>query len=226
MDHWQGPRPRLLSATVEGPFYESWPPKRQVALLGKNPLAKNAAAILRPIAERAWRRPVRDGELKSIVSLLQAKAAKLGDVEALKEGLVAVLVSPAFLLLNTDDLMPADRFAAKFSYFLHSTLPDTDLRAAVAAGRLDTLAGIRAELGRRLANGGSTSDQQNERRGAHRGSSIDRCDRDSLTAVQKSALEPAYPSRGRDKLASSKTLASTPKKQPEPFFAPKSHKPC
>ncbi|MFL2943455.1 MAG: DUF1588 domain-containing protein [Limisphaerales bacterium] len=153
VDHWQGPRPRLLSATVEGPFYESWPPKRQVALLGKNPLAKNAAAILRPIAERAWRRPVRDGELKSIVSLVQAKAAKLGDVEALKEGLVAVLVSPAFLLLNTDDLTPADRFAAKFSYFLHSTLPDADLRAAVAAGRLDTLAGIRAELGRRLANG-------------------------------------------------------------------------
>ena len=153
MDHWQGPRPRLLSATVEGPFYESWPPKRQVALLGKNPSAKNAAAILRPIAERAWRRLVRDGELKPIVALVQAKAAKIGDVEALKEGLVAVLVSPAFLLLNTDDLTPVDRFAAKFSYFLHSTLPDTDLRAAVAAGRLDTLAGIRAELVRRLANG-------------------------------------------------------------------------
>ena len=33
----------------------------------------------------------------------------------------------------------------------------------------------------------STSDQQNERRGAHRGSSIDRCDCDSLTAVQKNS---------------------------------------
>ena len=120
VDHWQGPRPRLLSATVEGPFYESWPPKRQVALLGK-PFSENAAAILRPIAERAWRRLVRDGEL-SPSSPSSAKAAKIGDVEALKEGLVAVLVS-AFLLLNTDDLTPVDRFAAKFSYFSTALCP-------------------------------------------------------------------------------------------------------
>ena len=153
VNHWQGARPRILSATVEGPFYESWPPQRQVVLLGKHPSAANAEAILRPIAERAWRRPVRDGELKPIVALVQAKAPRLGDVEALKEGLVAVLVSPAFLLLNTDDLTPTERFASKFAAFFQSTLPDADLRAAVAAGKLDTLAGIRAELSRRLANG-------------------------------------------------------------------------
>ena len=35
----------------------------------------------------------------------------------------------------------------------------------------------------------STSDQQNERRGAHRGSSIDRCDYDSRATVQKSARQ-------------------------------------
>ena len=62
-DYWQGPRPRLLSATVEGPYYESWPLKRQLALLGRNPIAKNAADILSPIAERAWRRTLRDSEL-------------------------------------------------------------------------------------------------------------------------------------------------------------------
>ena len=48
---WQGPRPRLFNATIEGPFYESWPPKRQIALLGGDPNVENAAAILRPIAE-------------------------------------------------------------------------------------------------------------------------------------------------------------------------------
>lgn len=152
-DYWQGPRPRILGATVEGPFYESWPPKRQLALLGEKPTANKAAAILRPIAQRAWRRTPRDGELSPIVALVQAKAPKLGDVEALKEGIVAILVSPAFLLHNTDDLTPAERFAAKFSYFLSGTLPDADLRAAVAAGKLDTPAGIRAELERRLRAG-------------------------------------------------------------------------
>ncbi|MBR80810.1 MAG: hypothetical protein CL444_03355 [Acidimicrobiaceae bacterium] len=153
VNYWQGARPRILGAIVEGPFYESWPPQRQLALLGKNPSAANAKTILRPIAERAWRRPVRDGELKPIVALVQSKAPQLGDVEALKEGIIAVLVSPAFLLLNTNDLTPAERFASKFATFLHSTLPDADLRAAVTSGRLDTLTGIRAELGRRLVNG-------------------------------------------------------------------------
>ena len=112
MNYWQGARPRILGAIVEGPFYESWPPQRQLALLGKNPSAANAETILRPIAERAWRRPVRDGELKPIVALVQSKAPQLGDVEALKEGIIAVLVSPAFLLLNTNDLTPAERFAS------------------------------------------------------------------------------------------------------------------
>ena len=70
----------------------------------------------------------------------------------------------------------------------------------------------------------STSDQQNERRGAHRGSSIDRCETDLLTAVQKSARQPVVskvescPPSGRKILANKK--ASTP----EPFFTPKSHK--
>ena len=43
-EYWQGPRPRLFSAEIEGPIYESWPPKRQTALLGENPTVKNAAA--------------------------------------------------------------------------------------------------------------------------------------------------------------------------------------
>lgn len=154
-DYWQGPRPRLLSATVEGPYYESWPPKRQLALLGRNPTAKNAADILSPIAERAWRRTLRDSELDPIVALVQSKATKLGDIEALKEGIVAILVSPAFLLHNTDDLTPSERYAAKFSYFLSGTLPDANLRAAVVAGKLDTPAGILAELKRRLNAGQS-----------------------------------------------------------------------
>ena len=93
-----GPRPRVFRAVVEGPFYETWPPKRQVALMGRNPKAENAAEILQPIAQRAWRREVRSDELDQIVRLVQSKSDKLGDVEALKEGIVAILASPPFLL--------------------------------------------------------------------------------------------------------------------------------
>ena len=150
VDYWRGPRPRVYSAVIEGPFYETWPPKRQVALLGENPQAENATAILQPIAERAWRRQIREGELDQIVGLVQSRSGKLGEVEALKEGIVAILASPPFLLLNTDDLTPAQRFASKFSYFLESTIPDAELRQSMSAGRLDTFEGIRAEVQRRL----------------------------------------------------------------------------
>lgn len=146
--YWQGPRPRVFSAVVEGPFYESWPPQRQVALLGRNPDADNAAAILKPIAERAWRHEIRPGELDPIARLVKSKADQLGDVEALKEGIVAILSSPPFLLLNTEDVSSNDRFATKFSYFLRSTIPDARLREAVANGRMNSLDGVRAEVQR------------------------------------------------------------------------------
>lgn len=148
VDYWRGPRPRVFSAVVEGPFYESWPPKRQVALIGRNPKADNAAAILKPIAERAWRREVRAGELDGIIELVHSKADELGDIEALKEGIVAVLTSPPFLLLNTDDVTAEDRFASKLSYFLKSTIPSADLREAARGGRLNSFAGVRAEVQR------------------------------------------------------------------------------
>jgi len=146
--YWQGPRPRVFSAVVEGPFYQSWPPMRQVALLGRNPDADNAAAILQPIAERAWHRKVSPEELDQIVRLVESAADQLGDVEALKEGIVAILSSPPFLLLNTEDASQDDRFAAKFNYFLRSTLPDGRLRKAVANGRLNSFDGVREEVQR------------------------------------------------------------------------------
>ena len=147
---WQGPRPRVFSATIEGPFYESWPPKRQIALLGDAPKVEHAATILRPIAERAWRRDVGDGELDAILRLVRSRAETVSDVEALKEGIVAILASPAFLILNPGDGAPADRFATKLSYFLKSTIPDERTRAAARTGALATFQSVRAEVQRQF----------------------------------------------------------------------------
>ncbi|MEW4488163.1 DUF1592 domain-containing protein [Thalassoglobus sp. JC818] len=150
VEYWRGPRPRIDSATVEGPLFNSWPPRRQVALIGDNPKAEDAASILQPIAERAWRREVRNGELAPFVQLVQSKRQSLGDVEALKEGIIAILASPPFLLLNTDDLTPQERFAAKLNYFLQSTIPDHELREAAEAGKLESFDGVYAEVERQL----------------------------------------------------------------------------
>lgn len=150
-EHWQGPRPRLFRAEIEGPLYASWPPKRQTALLGENPTVRNAAAILRSIAERAWRRGLRSGELDPIVRFVASRAAQgEGDVEALKEGIVAILASPSFLLVNSGEGAPAERFASKLSYFLRGTIPDRRLREAARNGGLAAFDAVRAEVIRRF----------------------------------------------------------------------------
>lgn len=150
MDYWQGPRPRLFGAEIEGPLYESWPPQRQVALLGKNPTIENTASILRPIAERAWRREVRDGELEPIVKLVRSNAERLGTIGAIKEGIVAILVSPSFLIINSADGESADRFATKLSYFLKSTTPNARTLASARKGKLDSLREVRNEVRRQF----------------------------------------------------------------------------
>ena len=153
-NEWEGPRPRVFNAEVEGPLYESWPPRRQVALLGTDPKIENAASILHPIAERAWRRSVSRNELEPIVALVNSSAESLGVIEALKEGIVAILVSPAFLLINSHEGQIEDRFATKLSYFLRSTSPNSKLRQAVHRGQLASFESVNAEIQRQF--------QQNE----------------------------------------------------------------
>ncbi|MEM8734745.1 MAG: DUF1595 domain-containing protein, partial [Planctomycetota bacterium] len=109
--HWQGPRPLIGSITIEGPLYESWPPSRHVALLGENPRVADAAKILHPIAERAWRRQVAEEELAPVVALVQSQVKQLGEMNALKEGIIAILVSPSFLYLNSEATSPEELFA-------------------------------------------------------------------------------------------------------------------
>lgn len=152
-DYWQGPRPRLFHAEVEGPIYESWPPQRQVRLLGAEPKAADVESILGPIARRAWRRDLQPGELDSIAQLVRSRSQTVGDIEALKEGIVAVLVSPSFLLINPESGESADRFATKLSYFLSSTTPSERLRSAVRRGELQTSKAVLAEVQRHLDEG-------------------------------------------------------------------------
>ena len=102
------------------------------------------------LPRRAWRRDVLDGELDTIVQLVQSQAKQLGDVEALKEGIVAVLVTPSFLLVNPEESNVADRFATKLSYFLNSTTPDDRLRKLTSTGKLDTFDEVRKEVAYQL----------------------------------------------------------------------------
>lgn len=164
--YWEGPRPLIANVEIVGPLYDCWPPHRQVALLGQEPEIVDAAEILKPIADRAWRRSVSVDELSPIISLVNAHAADLSvqspvnnqrneqqiHIEALKEGIIAILVSPSFLLLNPEDSEPQDLFATKLSYLLKSTPPKPGLLKSVRAGDLETFEEICVELKERFAS--------------------------------------------------------------------------
>lgn len=146
VDYWTGARPQVFSAEIEGPFYETWPPQRQIALIGENPTLDQAATILRPIAERAWRKSVSDADLAPIVALVESEAETLDVVDALKEGIVAILVSPNFLVVGRENTAPSDRFATKLSYFLKSTIPDSETQRAATNGELESFDSVRGFL--------------------------------------------------------------------------------
>ena len=100
--HWViigRPRPRILKASVNGPYVTPGHLLTQTALWWES-MVENVKDILKPIAERAWQVNVSDSELTQITNLVRSCQDVLGETEAFKEGMIAILASPAFLLVN------------------------------------------------------------------------------------------------------------------------------
>lgn len=102
-------------------------------------------------AERAWRRPLSARETKGFHARIdQSLAEGQSLAEAVRSALVHVFVSPHFLyrIERGDDRVAATagapqlrklndyELAARLSYFLWSSLPDDELRAAASRGEL------------------------------------------------------------------------------------------
>jgi hypothetical protein len=112
-------------------------------------------------ADRAYRRPLTDAE-KTLLSDLyrQLRQQELPHEDSIRLMLTRVLVSPAFLYRG--EKPPPGRQAApvgdyelasRLSYFLWSSMPDAELRAAAAAGKLRIPAGLQAQARRMLRDG-------------------------------------------------------------------------
>jgi hypothetical protein len=105
-----------------------------------------ADEILRTFAKRAWRRPVDDAEVASLVELTgEAMAAGNDFSQAVSLGLRAVLVSPYFIFrveLDPDPHSPVPHtlrdheLATRLSYLMWSTMPDDELTDLADAGML------------------------------------------------------------------------------------------
>lgn len=139
---------------LEGPLYEQWPPKSTELIFHRGidsdqESTAYAQEIFERLLPRAFRRPVDPVEVDRIVRIVESEIVQ-GEPfpEAIKSGIIAMLCSPAFLLVTeltdiggtTDPSKQADgsqsnrsrplndhELAFRLSLFLWSSLPDDEL---------------------------------------------------------------------------------------------------
>jgi hypothetical protein len=121
-----------------------------------------AEQVLRDLAPKAWRRPLTEAELTDLIGISTRVLDEGGTFEdALKWGVVSVLVSPNFLYRVEIDPDPTSstqhpissyELASRLSYFLWSSMPDDELFDAAARDELKTPEQLQAQVERMLAD--------------------------------------------------------------------------
>ena len=182
MDLDKLPRLLLESIEIEGPIQKEWPPASHKTLFFAGDERTDDGYVREIFARflpRAYRRPVTDEEIDSVVAVVKdaQTTGKLSFHDAMRVGLQRVLCSPGFLFLDNvvfrsakarasfhgvkgdDPQHPfAERkatdyqLASRLSYFLWSTMPDDELFKLAAAGRLRDPAVLTAQVQRMLAD--------------------------------------------------------------------------
>jgi len=133
---------------IEGPISPAGSKPREI-------FPSDAKAALSAFLPKAFRRPLREGELEKYLSLYE-KAQKRGESpeQALKLAFAAALTSPSFLF--RDELragtLDDHQLASRLSYFLWMSLPDDELRTLADAGKLRDDATLRAQVKRMIAD--------------------------------------------------------------------------
>jgi mono/diheme cytochrome c family protein len=129
-------------------------------------MAAQAAARPRHVADclefasRAWRRPLTAAEQQSLRGFYDKIIISERDHrKAIRSLLTRILVAPAFLYRVEQASSAADakplsgyEMASRLSFFIWSSIPDSELRRAAAAGELSTTEGIQRQTQRMLAD--------------------------------------------------------------------------
>ena len=148
-----------------GPERPSQEPASRKKILVCDPASGTACIerIVSTLARRAYRRPVRQAEVASLMKLVRlAQTEGLTPHEALGAALTAILFSPDFLFRIERDAEPRNaaavhrvsdtELATRLSYFLWSSMPDDELLDLAEKGRLRQSAVLDAQIKRMLAD--------------------------------------------------------------------------
>ena len=121
-----------------------------------------AKQILSTLARRAYRRPVTDGDIRTLLGSYRAGRNEQGFEAGIRRALQRMLVSPQFLFRIERD--PANvapdtayrisnlELASRLSFFLWSSIPDDDLLHLAELGRLTEPAVLEEQVRRMLAD--------------------------------------------------------------------------
>ncbi|MBI1314768.1 DUF1592 domain-containing protein [bacterium] len=168
---WAGPGLAVEWIEVEGPLHDRWPPESHRRIFGDLPQkpapiynqrdrvevvsddpVSDATTIVRRFASRAFRRPATDEEVASFVAVIADRLDEGQSFEqAVRVGLLAVLVSPEFLFLHeTPGRLDDYAIASRLSYFLWSTMPDDELLDLAQRQQLTQQEVLRVQVDRML----------------------------------------------------------------------------
>ncbi len=145
--------PTVGTVSIGGPFKAEGPgdtPSRRAIFVchptGSSDAEPCARRILSTLARRAYRRPVKDGDIQPLLHFYEV-GRKQGTFDAgIESGLQRILTDPEFLfrfepdppnaapgtVYRLDDL----ELASRLSFFLWSSIPDEELLSLAAAGKL------------------------------------------------------------------------------------------
>lgn len=148
-----GPPLLVHSMEIEAPYHPVWPPPSHTNIFFDSPNRNDRETYTREVLtrfiKRAYRRPLRDGEVDRYMRFWNELKSDFDRYEdGVKEVLIAVLCNPNFLYLaepekadvdqGVDELAEFAEFAlaSRLSYFLWNSPPDGQLVALANEGRL------------------------------------------------------------------------------------------
>ena len=158
------PRLQIEWIEIEGPVQKDWPPLSHETLFfagDKRQDLAYAEEIFAKLLPRAYRRPVTQEEIASIVAMVKDAQTngKQSFPEAMRAGLQRVLCAPGFLFMGepagaNPKTRPLTEYelATRLSYFLWSTMPDEELFTLAAGGKLREPKTVAAQVRRMLAD--------------------------------------------------------------------------
>jgi mono/diheme cytochrome c family protein len=121
-----------------------------------------AKKILGTLARRAYRRPVTDSDMETLLSFYQAGKNQGNFQSGIENTLRLILASPKFLFRSEPDpasVAPGSVYhvsdldlASRLSFFLWSSIPDDELLSVAAQGKLKDPAVLDREVRRMLAD--------------------------------------------------------------------------